>query len=235
MKGLLGLPGSRPLIKSVCRYEAPAILECFAEGRFVGYRLRARIDHLVANACFLRPVGDQTPANLGELTARSRGILAYDADVLGRSDVVARFPIDLVSCLEIFLDQLLALRQPIATAHTRSPWNDWSCAADCCTICSPSWARLLFCLSLESLYGDSPIKLDAKRSNAPRVVSIIIATGDTRALPIWNLKNELKTARETSSWCHPTAVSPAPENRLAWRPASETVTGSPLWPGAPQQ
>src|SRR5271157_5294746 len=59
---------------------------------------------------------------------------------------VARLPIDLVGRLEIFFDQLLALRQPIATTHTRSPWNDWSCAAACCTICSPSWARLLFCL-----------------------------------------------------------------------------------------
>src|SRR5271157_1222883 len=99
----------------------------------------------------------------------------------------------------------------------------------------PAWARLLFCLSLENLCGDSPITLDAKRSNAPRVVSIIIATGDTRALPTWNLKNELKTARGTSSWCHPTGVSPAPENRLAWRPASETVKGSPLSPVVPQQ
>ena len=43
-------------------------------------------------------------------------------------------------------------------------------------------------------------------------------------------ENELKTSWGTSSWCHPTAVSPAPENRLVWRPASETVTGSPLWP-----
>src|SRR5271166_6436983 len=146
MKGLLGLPGSRPLIKAIGGYQAPAILEGFAESRFVGDCLGAGIDHLVANACLLRPVGNQTPTNLGELTAWSRGILAYDADVLGRSDVVARFPIDLVSCLEIFLDQLLALRQPIATAHTHSPWNDWSCAAPCCTICSPSWARLLFCL-----------------------------------------------------------------------------------------
>src|SRR5271166_5211619 len=125
MKGLLSLPGSHPFIKPVGRYEASATLEGFvpvgryeasatlegfAEGRFVGGRLRARIDHLVANACLLRPVGDQTPANLGELTAWTRGILAYDADVLGRSDVVARFPIDLVTCLEIFLDQLLALR-----------------------------------------------------------------------------------------------------------------------------
>jgi hypothetical protein len=40
--------------------------------------------------------------------------------------------------------------------------------------------------------GDSPIKLDAKRSNAPRFVSIIIATEDTRALPTWNLKTNSK-------------------------------------------
>jgi hypothetical protein len=45
---------------------------------------------------------------------------------------------------------------------------------------------------LDSLCGDSPIKLDAKRSNAPPVVSIIIATRDTRALPIWNLKTNSK-------------------------------------------
>src|SRR5271165_3961224 len=136
MKGLLSLPGSRPLVKAVGGYQAPAILEGFAESRFVGDRLGTGIDHLVANACLLRPVWDQPPANLRELTARSRGILAYDADVLGRSDVVARFPIDFVGCLEIFLDKLLAFRQPIATTHTRSPWNDWSCAAACCTICS---------------------------------------------------------------------------------------------------
>src|SRR5208337_4592528 len=174
MKGLLSLPGSHPFIKPVGRYEASATLEGFAEGRFVGGRLRARIDHLVANACLLRPVGDQTPANLGELTAWTRGILAYDADVLGRSDVVARFPIDLVTCLEIFLDQLLALRQPIATAHTRSPWNDWSCAAACCTICSPSRAGLLFCLCSGisvAIHQSSSMPNEATR---PRVVSIII-------------------------------------------------------------
>src|ERR1019366_1775257 len=146
MKGLLGLSGSRPFIKPVCRYEASAILEGFAESRFVGDRFGTGIGHLIANACLLRPVRDQTPANLGELTAWSRGILAYDADVLGRGDVVARLPIDLVGCLEVFFDQLLAFRQAVATAHTRSPWNDWSCAAACCTICSPSWARFLFCL-----------------------------------------------------------------------------------------
>ena len=43
------------------------------------------------------------PQRTWENSRRGREILAYDADVLGRSDVVARFPIDLVGCLEIFL------------------------------------------------------------------------------------------------------------------------------------
>ena len=49
---------------------------------------------------------------------------------------------------------------------------------------------------LENLCGDSPITLDAKRSNAPRVVSVIIATRDTRALPTWNLKTNSKQLGE---------------------------------------
>src|SRR5271157_710675 len=64
---------------------------------------------------------------------------------------------------------------------------------------------------------------------------LVIRSPPSRLTAGWFDSDLFRTARETSSWCHPTGVSPAPENRLAWRPASETVTGSPLWPVVPQQ
>jgi len=41
MKGVLGLPGSRPFIKTVRWYQASAILKAFAESRFERSRFAA--------------------------------------------------------------------------------------------------------------------------------------------------------------------------------------------------
>src|SRR5271169_3717391 len=58
-----------------------------------------------------QPVGmiRQDPSPL-----RPRWILTNYSDRLRRGDIVARLPIDLVICLEIFLDHLLASGQTIA-------------------------------------------------------------------------------------------------------------------------
>src|SRR5271165_2554864 len=101
-------PAAPPFEKPVGREQAPTVQEGISEGGLTRNRFRAGVDRLESDTGVCGPGRNQAPASDRKVSLRSRWIPANNSDRLRRGNVVARFPIDLAICLEIFLNQLLA-------------------------------------------------------------------------------------------------------------------------------
>ena len=84
--GLLALPGPNPLVESIGRNQTTPGLDRGSEGRLLGHRLAAGVDHPCTDLLVLGPRRDQTPTDQGEL---SWALLAgtNNRDGLGGGDV----------------------------------------------------------------------------------------------------------------------------------------------------
>ena len=125
-------PAAPPFEKSVGGKQAPATHEGVPEGGLIRDRFCSGIDRLESDTGVRGPGRNQAPASQREVPLRLGWILTNDSDRLRRGDIVAWLPIDFVLGLEVFLDQLFASGQTIAT--TSSP-------TDLCWVIRPNVAN----------------------------------------------------------------------------------------------
>jgi len=90
---LFGFTRSHPLVKAVCRNQAPAGFQCIPERGLRGRRFRPCVDHLGSTGRVLRPRWNESPAHQRQFPDRLLGTLADHRDGLCWRDVVSRNPI----------------------------------------------------------------------------------------------------------------------------------------------